>query len=172
MSGVDVALLILIGLSVLVGFWRGLLKEVLSLVIWGLAIVLAYHYSGVIAGQLEHWISQPSIQQVVAFFAIFLFVVIVGGLLLFLLSRLVKFSGLSGTDRLLGALFGAARGAALIVILIVAAGLTPLGQDPWFEESRVVAALTPVAEELKAYLPLDAGRGEETSSPRFDPVLK
>jgi membrane protein required for colicin V production len=80
-------------------------------------------------------------------------VLLVGGLLNYLLGRLVVGTGLSGTDRLLGGLFGAARGLALVVAILLAAGLTPIPADPWWKESPGIARMMPLVGWAASYLP-------------------
>ncbi len=65
----------------------------------------------------------------------------------------IEKTGLSGTDRLLGGVFGGVRGLALVIALIVVAGLTPVPQDPWFQQSRTIQSLMPLAEWSAQYLP-------------------
>ena len=78
---------------------------------------------------------------------------LVGGLLTFLVGKLVEKTGLSGTDRLLGGVFGGIRGLFIVVALILIAGLTPVTQDPWWQQSRSIQSLTPLAEWLEQFLP-------------------
>jgi len=80
-------------------------------------------------------------------------VLLVGGLLNYLLGRLVESTGLSGTDRLLGGVFGAARGLALVLTVLLVAGLTPLPADPWWQQSQSIARLMPLVEWAAGYLP-------------------
>jgi membrane protein required for colicin V production len=65
----------------------------------------------------------------------------------------VESTGLSGTDRLLGGVFGAARGLALVLLALLVAGLTPIPQDPWWQQSRTIARLMPLVDWADSYLP-------------------
>ena len=149
----DLVLLGLVVLSVIVGFWRGFIKEVFALAVWVFAFLAAFHFSGLLAVHLEPWVTVPSAQQGLAFAGIFLLVIIVGGLLTWLISQLVEKTGLSGTDRVFGAVFGAARALILLLALIIVAGFTPVPQDPWWQESRVIQSLMPLADWSAAFLP-------------------
>lgn len=156
MSGfttVDLILLGLVVLSTIVGLWRGFIKEVFALAVWFFAFLAAFHFSGNIALLLEPHVDVPSARSGLAFVAVFLVVLVAGGLLTFLVGKLVEKTGLSGTDRLLGAVFGAARGLLLLIALILAAGFTPVPLDPWWAESRVIQALLPLAEWTGGFLP-------------------
>lgn len=156
MNGITIVDLILLGLVVLstvVGLWRGFIKEVFALAVWVFAFLAAFHYSGSVAVLLEPHVDVPSARSGLAFAGVFLVVLIVGGLLTFLVGKLVEKTGLSGTDRLLGAVFGAARGLLLLIALILAAGFTPVPLDPWWGESRVIQGLLPLADWTSEFLP-------------------
>lgn len=147
---------ILIGvivLSLLVGLLRGFIREVVALAVWGLAFVVAFQYSGAVSEMLSDHVSLPSARTAVAFGGLFILVLVLGGLLTWLLGQLVDRTGLTGTDRLLGGVFGALRGVLLIVLLIAIAGFTPLPRDPWWSTSRVIHSLLPLAEWATGMLP-------------------
>ena len=83
----------------------------------------------------------------------FIVVLLIGALATWLLGKLVEGTGLSGTDRLFGAVFGAARGLALVVLVILVVGFTPMTQDPWWQASAAVEGLLPLAEWIAGFLP-------------------
>ncbi|NNE04796.1 MAG: CvpA family protein [Xanthomonadales bacterium] len=153
MIWVDYAILGIIGISVLVGALRGLIKEAFSLAVWVAAFLAAYQFSGGLAEMLDSYVTLPSARTALAFAGVFLAVLAVGGLLTFLAGKLVEKTGLSGTDRLLGGVFGTARGLILIVMLIMVAGFTPLPNDPWWEESGLLQSMLPLAETAAELLP-------------------
>ncbi len=153
MEYADYAVLGLIVISILVGAIRGFIKEALSLAVWAAAFLVAFQYSGALAVQLENHIELPSVRTSLAFAGLFLGVLLVGGLLTFLIGKLVEKTGLSGTDRLLGAVFGGARGVVLILFLMLVAGLTPVPQDSWWQQSRTIQSLMPLAEWSAQFLP-------------------
>ena len=153
MQYADYVVLAIIVLSILVGAVRGFIKEAFSLLVWAAAFLIAFQYSGVLAMQLENQIELPSVRMSLAFAGLFISVLLVGGLLTYLLGKLVEKTGLSGTDRLLGAIFGGARGLVLVLALILVAGLTPIPQDPWWQQSRAIQSLMPLAEWAGQFLP-------------------
>lgn len=153
MTWPDYAILAVILISVLVGALRGFIKEVFSLLVWAAAFFVAYQYGGDVAGLMENAVEVPSVRTAMGFTGLFLVVLLIGGLANYLLGRLVAGTGLSGTDRLLGGLFGAARGLALIVATLLVAGLTPLPADPWWRESATVARMMPLVDWAASYLP-------------------
>jgi membrane protein required for colicin V production len=153
MQYADIIVLVIIAISILVGAIRGFVKEAFSLAVWAAAFLIAFQYSGALAIQLEGHIELPSARTSLAFAGLFLSVLLVGGLLTFLVGKLVEKTGLSGTDRLLGGVFGGVRGVALVLAIILIAGLTPVPQDPWWQQSRAIQSLMPLAEWSAQYLP-------------------
>ena len=92
-----------------------------------------------LAGHLGHWVDTPSLRALVAWIVIFFGVLMSGSLLSFLLGQLVESTGLTGTDRLLGAIFGAMRGFIVVMaILIILPGVLPVAQDPWWQQSVLI----------------------------------
>jgi membrane protein required for colicin V production len=155
MIWVDYLLIGVIALSAVIGLMRGLVREVLSLATWVLAFWVAWTFFRELAPHLVPWISTPSIRLGVAFLALFLLVLILGGLVNYLVATMVDKTGLSGTDSLFGMLFGLARGGVLVAILVLLAGLTPLPNDPWWPESALIGRFEALADWLIGLLPPD-----------------
>ncbi|MGV6850896.1 MAG: CvpA family protein [bacterium] len=153
LSWLDWVIVAVIGASALVSLIRGFIREAMSLVVWVLAIWLAFHYVDEVQVLLEGHIELPSARTAVAFSGIFIAVLAVGGLATFLISKLVESTGLSSTDRLLGMIFGALRGVALVVLFVLVAGLTPMPKDPWWQNSTLVGHFERLAEWASDYLP-------------------
>ncbi|MEJ2534969.1 MAG: CvpA family protein [Gammaproteobacteria bacterium] len=153
MSEADLVLLVLVGVSLLVGLLRGFIKEVFALGVWAAAFLVAFYFSGPLSERFAEAVTLPSGRTALAFAAIFIVVLIIGGMINYLLGKLVEKTGLSGTDRLLGAVFGALRGVLLVLVLIILAGFTPVPRDPWWGESRVITSLLPLAEWGSGFLP-------------------
>ena len=149
----DYAILATILISILVGFLRGFIKEVFSLLIWAAAFIVAYQYGGDLAVMMEAHVTLPSARTAMGFIGLFLLVLIIGGLLNYLVGRLVESTGLSGTDRLLGGVFGSARGLALVIVALMVAGFTPLPADPWWKQSSMIHRLMPTVLWAADFLP-------------------
>jgi len=145
--------LAIIAISILVGAIRGFVKEAFSLAVWAAAFLVAFQFSGVLAMQLENHIELPSARTSLAFASLFILVLLVGGLVTFLVGKLVEKTGLDGTDRLLGGVFGGVRGLAIVLAVILVAGLTPVPQDPWWQQSKAIQSLMPLAEWSAQFLP-------------------
>lgn len=153
----------LIVLSMLVSLWRGFIKEALSLATWIVAFLVALNFSERLAARLTPWIELPSARAVAAFAGLFLIVLILGALVNFLVGQLVRQTGLAGTDRILGTVFGVARGVAIIAVLVMLAGVTPLPRDPWWQASQLLPHFERLAVWLADYLP-----AEVKDNVRFD----
>lgn len=153
MSWPDYAILATVAISMLVGALRGFIKEVLAIAIWAMAFVLAYRFAGDLGALMEPQVSLPSARLAMGFAGIFLVVLVLGGLLVYLIGRLVESTGLSGTDRLLGGAFGAARGLAIVIAFLLIAGLTPIPADPWWKESALIQRLMPLVDQVAGFLP-------------------
>lgn len=153
MNIADIAILMIFALSMLIGLVRGLMVEVLSIVIWVLASVLAYLLGPALAGWFGSQVELNSLRIFLGYGTVFVAVLIVGAVVVFLMKKLIEGTGLTGTDRMLGMLFGAVRGGVLVVILILVVGLTPIPNDAWWQQSRAVALFQPLAEQARAWLP-------------------
>lgn len=153
MSGLDLILLAVIGLSALVGFWRGFVVEVMGLMVWIAAFWLAFQMGPAASGLYDGVVEAQTARWVLGYATVFLLALIVGGLATWLIGKLVKSTGLSGTDRLIGLLFGAARGWALAAIVVLMLSLTPMPTDDSWRDSRVIPLVQPMADWFRGWLP-------------------
>ena len=153
MIWVDFAIIGIIALSAIIGLARGFIREVLSLAIWVVAVFAAWTFHRTLAEQLTPWLSTPSVRIGVAFIVLVLVVLILGAILGQILSTLIEKTGLTGTDRLLGVVFGAARGALLVAVLVYLAALTPMPDDPWWKESQLIGHFQTLADRMLALIP-------------------
>ncbi len=150
---VDYVILGIIAISALFGVLRGFAREAVALASWVVAFWVAFQFGPVLASRLESQIATPSLRLGAAYAGLFLGVLILGGLAGYLLTRLIHATGISGTDRVLGLVFGALRGVVIILIAILLAGLTVLREDAWWQQSVGIRYLEPWAEKLRDMLP-------------------
>ncbi|MFT5503548.1 MAG: membrane protein required for colicin V production [Gammaproteobacteria bacterium] len=159
MSWLDLVILGVIGLSALISLVRGFVKESISLVSWILAGVIALRYFSAMADMLSAWVESPTIQNAAGFAILFICTLIVGAIVNYMASQLVTKTGLSGTDKSLGVVFGAARGVLIVTMVVLLASLTPMPAEEWWKESATVEHFGTLATWLKEVLPQDvAGR--------------
>ncbi|MEW7979938.1 MAG: CvpA family protein [Candidatus Sedimenticola endophacoides] len=156
MTWVDYVIIGILILSALISLVRGFVREALSLAAWVVAFWVAWTFFRELATRLD-WFTVPSVRLGAAFAILFIATLMVGALLNFLMGQLVDKTGLSGTDRLLGMFFGAARGAVLVAILVLLAGLTPFPNDPWWTQSHLIGYFQELAIWFKELLPPDIG---------------
>jgi membrane protein required for colicin V production len=149
----DYIIIAILGLSIMVGLWRGLISEVLALLIWVAAFWMAWTFGPALAAHFDPLISLPSARIIVGYGLCFVAVLILGALLRFAISRLVEGTGLSGTDRLLGMLFGFARGVLLVTLLVFLIGFTAFTRDPWWRQSVLLPQFQQVAAWLGQRVP-------------------
>ena len=152
MNWADYTILAVLGLSVLIGLWRGLISEVMALVCWAAAFWVAWAFGDKLAGQFTS-VDVPSVRLMLGYGLCFIAVLIAGALVSFVLRKLIAGSGLSGTDRLFGMMFGLARGMLLVVLAVLMLGFTPFPRDSWWHESRLLPSFQNGAEWLSAKLP-------------------
>ena len=155
MTAVDYAIFAVIVLSAVISVVRGFVREALSLAGWVLAIWLALSFTQDLALLLEDYLPVPSARLAVAFFVLFFLTLLLTGLVNFLAGQLVDKTGLSGTDRALGVVFGIARGGVIVAILVLLAGFTALPRDIWWSESQVLHHFQELAVWLRGFLPPD-----------------
>jgi len=153
MTWLDYAVLGVMGVSVLWGVWRGLVREVISLAGWVIAFLAANLFAGPLGEALPKSIPGPELRVLAAFVAIFIASLVVTTLAGLLLSKLAQAAGLGGLDRALGALFGLARAALIVLAGALLAGLTSLPRDPAWKESAGGKYLARAALALKPALP-------------------
>lgn len=139
MNWADWTILAILAVSSLISLKRGFIKEALSLAVWVAAFVIAMTFRDSLASLLENSIVTPSIRDMAAFAILFAATLIVGAMVNYLISELVRMTGLSGTDRLFGMIFGMARGLIVVMaILLLVPPVVPIDQDPWWQESNLI----------------------------------
>jgi membrane protein required for colicin V production len=145
-------------ISMLVGAWRGLVYEVLSLVSWLAAFVLAQWFAPEAAQWLPMSGASESVRYAAGFVAVFVVAIFAGGLLAFVAKKLIAAVGLSPADRMLGALFGVARGVVVVLACTVVVGMTPLRSMAAWQESTGAHIATVALGGLKPVLPQEFGK--------------
>ena len=151
----DIVILTTIAISALISLFRGFIREAFSLAVWVMAFWLSWSFFRALAVNMENMITTPSVRLGVAFAALMVLSLLVGGLLNYLIIQLVSKTGLSGSDRFIGMIFGAARGVLVIAVLVLVAGLTSFPADPWWRESTLIPYFQELAIWLQSLLPPD-----------------
>jgi membrane protein required for colicin V production len=160
-AALDWAVLGVLAASVLLGLWRGLVYEVLSVLNWVAAFFLAQWFAQAAAQWLPMGGAGQALRHAAGFVVVFIASLFIGGLLAWLLKKLVEAVGLRPVDRALGGLFGLVRGTVAVLAVAVVVHLTSWKDSRWWKESvsggvatAVLRGLKPVVpEKFGAYLP-------------------
>ena len=153
MLWIDYVIIGIIALSAIISIVRGLVKEVLSLVAWILAFWVALTFSPQFSVLLSDYISTPSISLFTAFSGLFIVTLILSALVNNLIAAIVVKTGLSGTDRMLGVLFGLLRGVAIVTLLVLLAAATPMPNDAWWKNAVLIEHFEKLAIWVRQFLP-------------------
>lgn len=158
MNWADYVIAAVIAISVLIGLWRGLVAEVLSLAIWIGSIWVAWAFGPTVAGYFDHSIHTPELRLMAGYGLCIVGMLIVGALVNAIFHRLVVGAGLSGPDRALGVLFGFARGVLLVALMVFLLGFTAVVREPWWHQSLLLPQFQGVAIAVGQHLPASTGR--------------
>lgn len=172
MNIADIAIIAVFAISMVIGLVRGFVVEVMAIAVWILAVALAYWFGPVLAAKFSPTLELSSARIFLGYGLIFVGTLVSGAILIYFLKKLVAGTGLSGTDRLFGMLFGAVRGLVLVVLSILMLGLTPFPRDAWWSASRAIAAFQPMAERARAWLPEAVARQIlfQDAAPELEPA--
>lgn len=183
MTMIDWALVAIIAISTVFSIWRGATREVLSLTTWVVAGLLAFKFHGLFANMLSQYIESPVLSALISALIIIVAVVIVGTLLSGLIAKGIARVGLGPIDKLFGMIFGALRGAFIIIIPVMLLQATEIPSEPWWKKSKLLPFFEGVSTQItdwfaanggselmanfKAMMPTtpDAGAGDSSAAP-------
>ncbi len=154
MTEVDYAILAVLLISLVIGVWRGFVREALSVVIWVAAFWGAYSGAEALGLQIEGAVGDKALSVLVAFIFLFLAVHVAGFFLSRLLSKVVSSIGLKSVDRVAGAGFGFLRGFVIVAVLVLLISYTPLNASPLWTDSYMVGVVNDALGWLQERYPL------------------
>jgi membrane protein required for colicin V production len=143
----------IVAASFLLGAWRGLVVEVLSVASWIAAFILAQLFAPDVASKLPMGQAPEVAKYAAGFVLVFIGVVIAGALVAWVIRKAVEAVGLRPVDRALGAGFGLLRGALLLMAVAIVVNMTPLARGEWWVESKGAAMSTAAVKQLRPVLP-------------------
>ena len=136
-------------ISALISMKRGFVKEVLSLIVWVVAFVIATWFKEPVGELFTPWLDAVSMRQLLAFILIFIVVLIIGGVINHSFGRAIEIVGLRTADRLFGVLFGLARGVLLFLVAIIyLPRIVPVHQDAWWHNSVFIPHFTAIEDNF------------------------
>ena len=153
MTTIDFVILGILVASMVIGFFRGFFPEVVGVATWVVAGIGAMHFGDAVQPYLEGKMGSPTVEMWTARAALFVFLMVIGGLVGQLVSLAVDKAGLSGTDKTLGMAFGAVRGIIVLGVLVIFAQLIGFPRDAWWSESRLIPVGETVADAIRTFLP-------------------
>jgi membrane protein required for colicin V production len=157
MTAFDYGVIVILFASLALGLWRGLIGEVLALLAWILAALAAWQFGPEI-GALITAIADPGLRVLAGYAVVFISVLIVLALVRLAVRGLLKALGLTAVDRVLGVLFGIARGMLIVLILVAVGGMTSAPKQPWWERATLAPPLETAVLASKPWLPPEAAK--------------
>jgi membrane protein required for colicin V production len=158
LSAVDWMLLVVLALSFLLGMWRGIVQEVLSLAGWVAAFYVSQMYAPAAAAWLPMEGSSQMLRYAAGFVVVFVAVLAATVLVSLVVKKLVSAVGLGPLDRLLGSLFGLMRGVVILLAVTVLVGMTPMRETEDWKQAQGALWLQQLLHVLKPVLPADFGK--------------
>ncbi len=153
MAVIDWVILAVLAVSSLISLKRGFVKEALSLASWIAAFIIARLFSGNLATLLAGVVETNSVRWILAFVILFAGTVTIGAMVNHLLVEMVRMTGLGGTDRVFGMVFGLIRGLVVLVAIVYGLQFTLVPQDVWWQDSIFIPHLTTLADWARKTLP-------------------
>lgn len=148
----------IMAISLLLGLWRGVVGELIALAAWALAVFAAVEFGAQVAQMLFQGIADPAIRTLAGCVTIFVGVLLVMAVVRMVVKSLIKALGLSLSDRLLGSLFGLARGGLICMVLVALGGMTSAPQQAWWKEAVLSGPLETAVLAAKPWLPEDLAK--------------
>ena len=153
MSIVDIAIIVIVIVSLLIGLYRGFIREFFSLVSWLLSLYVAWSFAGSAAVYLESYLEQPDFRVMVSFAGIFVVSLMVLSIISHFVQNLLAFAALIGVDRYLGMLFGITRGVIIVALMVMVGTFMDFASQPWWKTSLLAGYFSPVIDLIRELLP-------------------
>lgn len=153
MAWFDIAVLVVLSLSVLLGVMRGIVREAMAIISWVAAFLIARQFARTVSSWLPAALQPEALRYGAGFTAVLLGALLLLWIATFSAAQLVSAAGLSGADRGLGALFGFARGVLIVVVGVLLAGVTELPKQAGWRNAWLSAPFESLAESVRVFLP-------------------
>ena len=159
MNNFDLIILAVMLVFTAIGAWRGLVREVITVLTWVLSCLLAWLFAGKLSAIFKGMVDDPALRQLLAFVLIFIVVFVLGMVASwFIHKHLPGKRGFRIANLALGGLIGAARGGVIVIAVFLVAGLTSFPQRPWWREASFTPYFERAAVYVASYMPRDVAR--------------
>ena len=158
LTWIDYMIIVVVFASMIIGLIRGFTKEILSLIIWVVAFIVATHYAATLSELFANNITSVPLRIGISYIILLIVVLMLGILFNFLVGKFIKDTNLGGTNRGFGLLFGFLRGIVLTAGLILLVQLTRLPETQAWQHSILLNHFEPLAVWLKAFIPQNVGQ--------------
>ncbi len=158
LAALDWIILAMLLLSMALGAWRGLVYEVLSVLGWFAAFIVAQLYAATVGNMLPMTGATDALRYAAGFMVTFIASAFAAGLISWLAKKLIDTVGLRPVDRTLGAFFGLLRGFVMLLAATTAVLMTPLKEGDWWKQSSGASILTKTLRAVKPILPVEVGQ--------------
>lgn len=152
MEMVDWAIILVVLISTLISIWRGAIREIFSLATWVIAALVGFKFNDLLVPFFSAFTSSESLQLAGSFLSLVILVVVIGTIIGISLSRAISTVGLTGLDKVLGMVFGCARGVLIVAMVVLFAGSTELPAQLWWKDSLLIPQIEPIANEINDWI--------------------
>ena len=158
MTYFDYAVIGIVTLSLVFGLWRGVVGEVIALLAWAAGVIAAIEFGAQVGAAIFAGIADPALRALAGCAVVFVGVLVVMALVRMAVRSMIKALGLSVTDRLLGMLFGIARGVLVVLLLVGLGGMTSAPAQSWWRQATLAPPLEVAVLAIKPWLPPDLAK--------------
>ena len=158
MTFFDYGVIAIVGASLLLGLWRGVVGELIALAAWILAFFAAREFGADVGQGLFTGIADPAIRTLAGWAAVFVAVLVIMSLGRLAASSMIRALGLGLSDRLLGLVFGLVRGLFIVLVLVAVGGMTALPQQAWWAQAQLAPPLETAVLAARGWLPDDVAK--------------
>ncbi len=148
----------IVAVSLVLGLWRGVVGELIALAAWVLAFFVAIEFGAELGNLAFSGIADRGLRALAGCGALFVAVLVIMGVVRLAVRSLIKALGLSLSDRLLGLIFGLARGVLVCMVLVGLGALTPAPRQDWWRDAMLSPPLETAVLAVKHGLPEDLAK--------------
>jgi membrane protein required for colicin V production len=158
MTFFDYGVIAIVGASLALGVWRGVVSELLALAAWILAFFASRLLGPEIGSVFFTGITDATLRLLAGYIAVFIGVLVLMALGRLAIRGMIRALGMTLSDRLLGLLFGLARGLSIVLILVIIGGMTSLPREDWWAQAQLAPPLETAALAARPWLPDDIAK--------------